>query len=98
MSGAGQRNAIGAGIEHHTRAVAESYKRSIEEIAQAKEQRESSGVLFGTIVGGPLIGTLVGSAIGATAAEGGSDNEPKRPIAIVSADSSSWRAVRNDPD
>ena len=40
VSGAGQRERIGAGIKQHAYAVDETYKRSIEEMGQAKEERE----------------------------------------------------------
>lgn len=99
VSGAGQRERIGAGIKQHAYAVDETYKRSIEEMGQAKEERDSSGALFGTIFGGPLIGTLVGSAIGEHATESGTKPEPKQPSDFVSADRSSWRsALPKDPD
>jgi hypothetical protein len=99
VSGAGQREEIGAGIHEHTHAVDETYKRSRAAMERAKEQHESSGALFGTIFGGPLIGTHVGSTIAAPEAERGTRPKPPPPSAFVSADSLSWRhALPKDPD
>lgn len=99
VSGAGQREGIGAGIQQHARAPDETYKRSIEEMGQAKEERDSSGALLGTIFGGPLIDTHVGSTTAEPEAVRGTKPKPQQPIAFVSTESSSWRsALPKDPD
>jgi DNA repair exonuclease SbcCD ATPase subunit len=100
MSAALERKEFGAGVQRYAHATEETYKKRIEEIEQAKEQRgDSPSTLFGSIFGGHMVGTLVGSAIAGPEAERGAKAKPQQPIALASADSISWRdALRKDPD